>query len=183
MRENKNAPQELSAKKPVSRLRTIVESTGPKPRDPRFDPLCGHFNQGLFDKAYEFIDDYRKSEVEMITNELKTTTHDNTDAEKRKSNLHKSLHRIESQLDAEQKRRTNQQLKREWRRQETELIKQGKRPFYLSRKQEKQMQLVDKFRKTAPEMRGQTVEKHRKKLHSRSLKKIPFSSRTTERKE
>lgn len=42
-------------------------------RDPRFDPLCGHYNPSLFDRSYGFLKDYQVSEVETLKGEAKKT--------------------------------------------------------------------------------------------------------------
>ncbi|CAI2173663.1 16575_t:CDS:2 [Funneliformis geosporum] len=72
-RRNKHAPMEVTSKKPVSRFRQIVEISNSVKhrRDPRFDSLSGKFNEDLFEKSYSFLDEYKKSEIELITNEIK----------------------------------------------------------------------------------------------------------------
>ena len=72
----------MSSKKPVSRFQQVVEVPkkvyceydviGCLPvslipslqvvRDPRFDERSGHFNSGLFSKAYSFLDEYKAKE-------------------------------------------------------------------------------------------------------------------------
>ncbi|KAI9316954.1 hypothetical protein DFJ73DRAFT_803793 [Zopfochytrium polystomum] len=39
-------------------------------RDPRFDRLSGHFEDGLFAQSYAFIKEYEKSEVDMLRKEI-----------------------------------------------------------------------------------------------------------------
>ncbi|CAJ0867319.1 12043_t:CDS:2, partial [Entrophospora sp. SA101] len=38
--------------------------------DPRFDNLSGKFNEGLFEKSYEFIEEYKKSEINEISKRI-----------------------------------------------------------------------------------------------------------------
>lgn len=40
-------------------------------RDPRFEKLSGHFNQDLFEKSYAFLDDYKKSEQDLLRQQIK----------------------------------------------------------------------------------------------------------------
>lgn len=42
-----------------------------KRRDPRFDKLSGQLNQDLFEKSYNFLNDYKKSEMEMLKERIK----------------------------------------------------------------------------------------------------------------
>lgn len=69
-RQSKHSPMEVSSKKPMSRKRQVVELSGYKARDPRFDPLCGQFSQNEFDQKYSFVDDYRRSEIRVLKSEL-----------------------------------------------------------------------------------------------------------------
>ena len=39
-------------------------------RDPRFDSLSGKFNEDLFEKSYSFLNEYKKSEIEQIKNQI-----------------------------------------------------------------------------------------------------------------
>ena len=55
----------MSSKRPVGRYKM---KTGKKykPRDPRFDEMCGEFNSHAFKQAYSFIDDMKKDELEQL---------------------------------------------------------------------------------------------------------------------
>ncbi|GMQ05257.1 hypothetical protein CsSME_00050358 [Camellia sinensis var. sinensis] len=44
-RANKNRPMEVSAKKPVSRFREVIQVPKKVVRDPRFESLCGNFDE------------------------------------------------------------------------------------------------------------------------------------------
>ncbi|KAI9473934.1 MAG: hypothetical protein EXX96DRAFT_579922 [Benjaminiella poitrasii] len=62
---------EVSSKRAVGRHREVVQLQAVKRRDPRFDKLSGHFNQDLFEKSYGFINEYKKSEMEMLKERIK----------------------------------------------------------------------------------------------------------------
>ncbi|OAD60368.1 Ribosomal RNA processing protein 36 like protein [Eufriesea mexicana] len=70
-RENKNRPRELSAKKPISRFREVIQVKKNIPRDPRFDSLCGTFDKKRFNKAYSFLSDVKKNDLEKLKKKLK----------------------------------------------------------------------------------------------------------------
>lgn len=88
-RENKNQPQELSSKNPVSVLRQVVPVTKRKYIDPRFDTSFGHLNEDLFKQSYSFIKDMRTSEKKELEKSL--VKEKNTD---RAEAIKKSLDRI-----------------------------------------------------------------------------------------
>jgi len=69
-RDNRNRPQEVTSKRPVGRFLQVVQPIKKKSRDPRFDELSGKFNQDSFDKAYSFLDDYRKDEMEQLKKKM-----------------------------------------------------------------------------------------------------------------
>ncbi|GFG38551.1 hypothetical protein Cfor_07100 [Coptotermes formosanus] len=73
-RENKNRPREMSSKHPARTENLTVHSRKAAPRDPRFDSLCGSFNEKGFRHAYSFVSDLRAQEKEQLKQELKTHT-------------------------------------------------------------------------------------------------------------
>ncbi|KAK7821353.1 ribosomal rna processing protein 36 like protein [Quercus suber] len=54
-RANKNRPMEASCKKPVGRLREVVQIPKKVVRDPRFESLCGTFDDKQFRSKYNFL--------------------------------------------------------------------------------------------------------------------------------
>lgn len=62
-RANKNRPREVSSKKPEAQKQLIVNLVKkPLHRDPRFDPLCGTYNDEIFKSNYKFLTNVRKNE-------------------------------------------------------------------------------------------------------------------------
>lgn len=62
-RQDKNAPAEISSKVRPPKYREIVKSQNRKIRgknvlklDPRFESLCGVYNEELYNKSYSFLD-------------------------------------------------------------------------------------------------------------------------------
>jgi hypothetical protein len=74
-RSSKNAPQETSSKRAVTRKREVVEPVSRfKARDPRFDPaVSGRYDEHEFRKNYSFLDDYKDGEMRMLKDEIKET--------------------------------------------------------------------------------------------------------------
>lgn len=124
-RENKNRPREMSAKKPVSRFRESVSVKKIIARDPRFDSLCGTFDEKAFKHSYAFINDLRENDLETLRNELKEATDLKT-----KRNIKYLIQRFENQLREEKKRKEKEEKKREEKKEVLELIKRGEKPVF-----------------------------------------------------
>lgn len=64
-RLNKNRPRELTSKRPVSSLRSIVPVKKQEFIDPRFSSAFGEYKPDLFRKSYGFINDIRMNETDV----------------------------------------------------------------------------------------------------------------------
>ncbi|CAG8524158.1 10187_t:CDS:2 [Funneliformis mosseae] len=167
----------ITSKKPVSRFRQIVEVSKSVKlrRDPRFDSLSGKFNEDLFEKSYSFLDDYKKSEIELVTNQMKKESDI-----KEKSKLQLLLNKLKSKISHEHNLKRKKELKRERKKNESELVAQGKNPYYYKKSDEKNLELLDKFdklQKSDPKVLEKVIEKRRKKNASKEHKRVPFKRR------
>lgn len=77
-RANKNRPREISSKLKYFK-QELNNSVVPRPkkslpRDPRFDPLCGQFDDKIFKSNYNFINGMRHKEIKQLEKELKSCT-------------------------------------------------------------------------------------------------------------
>lgn len=124
-RENKNRPREMSAKKPVSRFKELVSVKKVIARDPRFDSLCGTFNEKAFKNAYAFINDLRANDLQTLKNELKETTD-----LKAKTKIKYLIQRLENQLREEKKRKEKEERELEEKKEVLDSIKQGEKPVF-----------------------------------------------------
>lgn len=167
---------EMSSKKPVSRKRQIVEETGFKPRDPRFDPLCGQLRENDFKQKYKFLESYKQSEIAILKEQIRKAR--NPDEKSRMNSL---LTRIMSQEGAKARKEKEQALKREWRKKETERVKEGKKPYHLKRSELKKMELVETYNKL--KQAGQEgkidklIEKRRQKNANKDHRQMPYARR------
>lgn len=72
-RVNKNRPREMSSKRRINIKNKITQVKEQSNRDPRFDPLCGTFNETAFKDNYKFLYDIKKKEHKQLENELENT--------------------------------------------------------------------------------------------------------------
>lgn len=72
-RANKNRPREMSSKRPVKIVNNVIAVKKTIPRDPRFDPLCGSYDEKSFKSNYGFINELKKNEKKELQKELEAT--------------------------------------------------------------------------------------------------------------
>ncbi|KAJ2955257.1 hypothetical protein NQZ79_g8714 [Umbelopsis isabellina] len=171
-REAKNKPMEMSSKRAVTRRREVVELPAAKRRDPRFDQMSGKLNQDLFEKSYDFLDKYKQDEEQMLKAEMLKEK----DPEE-KERLQQVLLRMVSQRNATKDAKRKQALQRERKRTEQDLVKQGKKPFYLKKSDQKKLELIDKFKQLGDKNVDKILEKRRKRNATKEHKKVPFKRR------
>lgn len=168
-RENRNRPREMSSKKQVPRLRQVIPVKKRMNRDPRFDELSGHFNQEKFDKAYSFLTDIKANEKKQLQKELQKTKQP-----ERKQQLESLLKRMEQQEAAKKTAEAKRQTEKQRKKSELELVKQGKRPFYLKKSDKRKLELAEKFKKLKSSGKlDQYLKKKGKKVASKERKKMP----------
>lgn len=128
-RSSKHAPAVQSSKRMVSRKRNVVDVKKPVFRDPRFDNVSGpRPDENTVGKRYSFLNDYRVSEIADLRQAIKKTK-----SEDEKEKLKKKLLSMESQQKARENKEKQQDVIRDHRKKEKELVKQGKQPFYLKK--------------------------------------------------
>ncbi|KAM6367626.1 ribosomal RNA processing protein 36 homolog isoform 1-T1 [Alca torda] len=133
-------PLEMSSKKRVPFLRRVVPVTKKVHRDPRFDDLSGEYNPEIFMKTYSFLDSIKKQEKEMIQKQLKKCQ--NTE---QKEKLQQLLNRMTQQEQAQKKQQERRERELSLKRQQRELAKQGKKPFFLKKSEKRKLELAEKY--------------------------------------
>lgn len=174
-RLNKNRPIEVSSKKPVSRLREVIQAPKRVIRDPRFESLCGTFDAKQFRSKYDFL--FKKYDPEIIQEEQKkldkskdpdavnrfkssiSWMRGNLPAEREKlrkqlaksndpeviGELKNRLSWIDKQLKSESSKNTEAAILAGHKKKEREATKKGKQPFYLSKSALRQQRLIEKY--------------------------------------
>ncbi|KAK6951951.1 hypothetical protein Daesc_006476 [Daldinia eschscholtzii] len=173
-RTNKHAPTEQSSKRQVTRRREVVSSNKPVARDPRFSAAVQGrpIDEERLRRAYGFLDEYRDSEMAQLREAAKKTK----DAAA-KEELKRALASMEGKKKAQQAREAERKLLEEHRRREKELVKQGKKPFYLKRSEQKKKLLVDRFASLKGKQVDRVIERRRKKLASKERRDMPMARR------
>ena len=185
-RSNKHAPVEMSAKKPVSRKRDFLTVTAelkkPKPRDPRFLPIPGTRGSGnptieeiKARKRYAFLDEYRESEMQQLREAIAKTK----DAAA-KEKLQRALMSMESKKKAQERKDKEREILAEHKKREKELIKKGKKPFYLKRSEQKKRLLVEQYQGMKKKQVDKAIERRMKKIAAKERKLLPTERRGRE---
>lgn len=139
-RENKNRPREMSSKKTVGRFREIVQVAKVERRDPRFDPLCGEFDDKLFKESYQFVNEIKSKELV----ELKKQIRAEEDPERRKT-IKYLIQRMENQLRAEAQNQVKKAQEASQMAEKKEQLAAGEKPHYVSKSKQKEAKLVEQY--------------------------------------
>ncbi|XP_027983851.1 kelch domain-containing protein 3 isoform X2 [Eptesicus fuscus] len=138
---DKHRPLEMSAKVRVPFLRQVVPISKKVARDPRFDDLSGEYNPEVFDKTYQFLNDIRAKEKQLVKKQLKK----HRSGEKHEK-LQQLLQRMEQQEMAQQERKRQQELRLALKQERRAQAQQGHRPYFLKKSEQRQLVLAEKFK-------------------------------------
>ncbi|KAI9677547.1 MAG: rRNA biogenesis protein rrp36 [Caeruleum heppii] len=171
-RSSKHAPTELSSKKAISRRRDIVVPPKRNVRDPRFESVGGPLDEPKTKSTYAFLETYREDEITQIREDIKRSK-DEFVTEK----LKRELLAMESRRQATRARSQRQEVLRRHRAKEKELVRQGKKPFYLKKAEQKKMALVDRYENMKPKEVDRLVARKRKREASKAKRGMPWARR------
>ncbi|EDV20232.1 uncharacterized protein TRIADDRAFT_61206 [Trichoplax adhaerens] len=172
----KYRPQEFSSKKPVSVLRQIHQTKKSKPKDPRFTRKSGTLNEDLFEKSFGFIKELKTNEEQMLIKQLHKTKD-----KSRKAEISAALERLNQQQQHITERKQKQEIIKQHRKKEIELIEKGKKPFYLKRSMKKQM-FVEQKHDTLKKQRklDKYLKRKTRRDTAKERAKMPKSRQVTE---
>lgn len=171
-RSSKHAPAVQSSKRAVTRRRDVVDFKKSTFRDPRFDKAGPRTDENTLKKRYGFLEDYKTSEMADLKTAIKKTKN-----EDEKEKLKRKLMSMESQKKAQERKDKLQEVAREHKKKEKELIKQGKQPFYLKKSEQKNLALIDKFQNMKSKDRDRLIERRRKKATAKERRNMPAERR------
>ncbi|XP_012874621.1 PREDICTED: ribosomal RNA processing protein 36 homolog [Dipodomys ordii] len=138
---DKHKPLEMSAKVRVPYLRQVVPVSKKVARDPRFDDLSGEYNTEVFDKTYQFLDEIRAKEKQLVKKQLKKHR-----SGEQHEKLQQLLQRMEQQEMVQQERKRQQALHLAQKQERRALAQQGHRPYFMKKSEQRQLALAEKFK-------------------------------------
>eukprot|EP00270_Netrium_digitus_P010476 TRINITY_DN3256_c0_g1_i1.p1 TRINITY_DN3256_c0_g1~~TRINITY_DN3256_c0_g1_i1.p1 ORF type:complete len:215 (-),score=57.83 TRINITY_DN3256_c0_g1_i1:246-890(-) len=170
-RANKNRPMEITSKKQVGRYREVIQDKHKVSRDPRFESMCGTYQENKFKEAYSFIyDDQLPAERTDLLRKMKKEK----DPE-RKKEISAQLRAVEQQLKGEEQRRKLEVKEKEETEKQVAAIKEGKRPFFLKKSEKKKQELINMYKELKASGKLEAfISKKRRKNASKEHRKVPL---------
>ncbi|XP_014467840.1 PREDICTED: uncharacterized protein LOC106740889 [Dinoponera quadriceps] len=163
-KRGKNRPHEVSAKIPVSTLREVVKVKKVKTRDPRFDSLCGKFDEKAFKRSYGFISNLRENDLNALKKELKQAEKD----PKMTKKIKYLIQRLENQLREEKKLKEKKEKEQQEKKELIESIKRGEKPVFKKKSEKKALDLVSQYEELKESGK---LKKHIKRLWKKNIRK------------
>ncbi|KAI8484757.1 rRNA biogenesis protein rrp36 [Branchiostoma belcheri] len=171
-RVNKNRPVEMSSKIPPPRIRQVVPVKKKIHRDPRFDDLSGEYDEKIFEKSYSFLDPMKAREKKYLEKQLRKEKD-----EDRRRKIQQLIRKMEQQERTKRQEDIKEKALKEWKAKEKELVKQGKKPYFLKKSDEKKLVLAQKFKELKKSGKVEKfLQKKRKKNAARDRKHLPTDS-------
>ncbi|CBQ67572.1 conserved hypothetical protein [Sporisorium reilianum SRZ2] len=184
-RANKNAPTEVSSKRPVSRRRNVIETASTQVRDPRFESLSGSTNKDLFAKSYSFLPEMFKDELTTLKQTLaklkkqesaqagpKAKSEQALAIRDERAKVEAALRRAEGLAGERERRACESAVKGRIKAQNKERVDKGLLPFYPKKSEIKQMLLKDKYdRLSGGNEEGKRASGHEKKQLKKALER------------
>jgi ribosomal RNA-processing protein 36 len=198
-RSTKHAPKEMSSKRAVGRKREAITVPKATARDPRFDSVTGVLDRDKVRKNYKFLDDYVDSEIKELKTKLKEQKAPVQGSNKKNKNkkgaaaaaaaaapklsaeeieeMKRELVQKQSKKQAQDARDRQQEVIREHKKKEKELVKEGKTPYFLKNSDVKKEVIVKQFEGLSEGKREKVMERKRKKMASKERKGMPWERR------
>ncbi|KAG0660917.1 rRNA biogenesis protein rrp36 [Rhodotorula mucilaginosa] len=176
-RSNKHAPTEMSARRPVSRARQVVETQELKSRDPRFDVLSGSVNKDLFRKSYSFLAEQHQQELETMRKTAAAARKNRQLPQEEKDRIDEALRRMENREVTRKNKDLQEEAMRQWKKEEADKRKEGKKAFFLKESEKKKLFLKAKYDDLAQDKRKlhKAMDKKRRKTSQKEKKLMPKS--------
>eukprot|EP00753_Platysulcus_tardus_P014278 PLAT4299.1.p1 GENE.PLAT4299.1~~PLAT4299.1.p1 ORF type:complete len:335 (-),score=138.63 PLAT4299.1:41-1045(-) len=170
VRREKAAPVEVSSKRRHRRQqRGLLRSSKPKARDPRFDPLCGDYDDRRWRSMYGFVAERKEQELQSLRTSLRKAKDDDL------TGIQSELTRRQQELVAYERSGEMARVKSEWRKKERQAVKAGKRPFHLKKREVRNLELEARYEKLKKAGRLDSyLAKRRKRNASKSHAARPW---------
>ena len=175
-RTSKHAPTIESARKPVSRKRTVFEpSPALKFRDPRFDPtvMSQNHDRNASEKAnknYSFLSTYQAAEILDLKSQIKKAKDPDV-----VTDLKRQVMSMESKIrNAEAQKRENE-VKKKHKEKEKEALRTGQksRPYYLKESDIKKQANEERLSGMGKRAREKSDKRRRKREKGKESRDMP----------
>ncbi|KAK2182555.1 hypothetical protein NP493_348g00000 [Ridgeia piscesae] len=171
-RANRHRPMETSSKIRVSQFREVIPVKKQVRRDPRFDDLSGEFNETIYKHTYSFLGDVREREKQTLVKEMRKVK----DAD-RKKEIKALLRRMTEQDNQEKQKDRKRERTLERKKKERELVKEGKKPYFLKKSVEKKLDLAEKYSELKKSGKVEKyLSKKRKKTAAKDRRRLPHQA-------
>lgn len=193
-RETKSAPTIMSTRRPVSRMRHVVDPIPrAKSRDPRFDSLsAGPVNHDLHTKSYGFLSELYQNEIKQLREKHgklkraemhhagpRAKSQQALDIRQERDQVEQSLRRAESLQNERIRRERERSVKSEFKKENQRRVDAGLRPYFPKKAQFHEAVLRKQFesmsngtgssaalRKSMDRKRRKDAQKEKKSLDS-----------------
>lgn len=172
-RGSKSAPREVSSRRavPQGRDRCLgLDSSGGtgerKAFDPRFSDHCGDLREEHVSRNFAFVDGLRAKETAALAAAVRRDP-----ADEEKAAALRAAQASAKRREADNRRK---EIVAETRKKEKEAVKEGKRPYFLKKRELREIEMKRKFRELK-EKGGlkKYIEKRRKRITSKDRKRLP----------
>eukprot|EP00189_Rhodosorus_marinus_P014204 CAMPEP_0184746772 /NCGR_PEP_ID=MMETSP0315-20130426/9293_1 /TAXON_ID=101924 /ORGANISM="Rhodosorus marinus, Strain UTEX LB 2760" /LENGTH=223 /DNA_ID=CAMNT_0027219497 /DNA_START=193 /DNA_END=864 /DNA_ORIENTATION=+ len=141
--------------------------------DPRFEAHCGNFNQGLYEKAYGFVDELKEKEKMTLEEEIAKQKDPAV-----RTKIAAQLQTLNAAVERSQAQKTRREIRNRVRAEERENVRLGKTPFFASKRELDRVELEAKYDQLRSQGKVKKyIEKRRKKQAHKDKKLLPRSSR------
>uniref|UniRef100_A0A2N9FI90 rRNA biogenesis protein RRP36 n=1 Tax=Fagus sylvatica TaxID=28930 RepID=A0A2N9FI90_FAGSY len=164
-----SVPMEASCKKPVGRLREVVQ-VPKKEEQEKLDKSNDPYAINRFKHSVTWMRGNLPAERETLRKQLAKSNDPEIIDE-----LKKNISWIDKQLKSESGQRTGSAILAEHKKKEREAAKKGKQPFYLSKSAIRQQRLIEKYENLkASGKLDAFIEKRRKKNAAKDHRYMPY---------
>uniref|UniRef100_A0AC34Q8H3 rRNA biogenesis protein RRP36 n=1 Tax=Panagrolaimus sp. JU765 TaxID=591449 RepID=A0AC34Q8H3_9BILA len=161
-KRSKNAPREMSWKKPVSVLRNIefADSNYERRRfDPRFEKKSGQFIESEFARDYGFLHELQQNDLKTLQTEMKK----NKSNPSKYQQLKNVSMKLKQQLTSQREKQFWSETKAELKQKNIERMNAGMKPIFVSNKNLEKMIAEKRLQWQVAAGKGDKYEKNRQK--------------------
>ncbi|BFI30883.1 ribosomal RNA-processing protein 36 [Marchantia polymorpha subsp. ruderalis] len=167
-RANKNRPMEVTSKRPVGRFREVIQAPKRVIRDPRFESLCGNFDESRFKTSYSFL---YENELPAERERLRALIKKGKADEEAK----RHIEWIDKQLKEEEQRKKQASKASEQKAVVKQAVKEGKKPYFPKKSELKKQELVEKYKELKSSGKLEKfMAKRRKKNAAKDHRFVPY---------